>query len=76
VAALLTGEALQMVDICAGAHNHLKGRDDLKTTIFEVPHINMNTSLCKKNWLLGSQYCFFIGTVFKKSFDQISTVTG
>ena len=43
VAALLTGEALQMVDICAGAHNHLKGRDDLKTKIFEEPCINMST---------------------------------
>ncbi len=28
--ALLAGEALQMVDIRAGAHNHFKGRDDLK----------------------------------------------
>jgi hypothetical protein len=31
VAALLTSEALQVVDIRAGAHNHLKGRDDLQT---------------------------------------------
>ena len=29
VAALLTSEALQMVDVGPGSHHHLKGRDDL-----------------------------------------------
>ena len=29
VAALLTGEALQVVDVCAGPHHHLEGGDDL-----------------------------------------------
>ena len=29
MAALLAGEALQMIDVGPGSHHHLKGRDDL-----------------------------------------------